>query len=147
MTIQRNFSPVITSADSPAIISFYLRADNPIPGPVTVAFRQDALPVFFLRISRSIFDTVRFSTTGAGTGPFEDLAAFQPEHWYFAEIEADIPNQRARARIDSGPWSDWLPFTTAITQIDRALIQIGSAFQITTSDITAYFDELRWRGE
>ncbi|MBI4119477.1 MAG: C39 family peptidase [Parcubacteria group bacterium] len=143
----KNLNPPITSAIYPATISFFFRVDTPPRGPASVIFRERGDTVFILRVTRrGISDeSLRFSTVSAGEEPFADLVSpVQEGRWYFVEIQTDIRNRRARARVDSASWSNWLSFPTAVTQIDRAQLQLGFPNQIINNDITAYFDELQW---
>ena len=67
------------------------------------------------------------------------LASPNANQWYEAEIEIDQVNDKFRARIDGGIWSNWVgSLGGSFTQIDRILIG-----QATSTTGIAYWDDIR----
>src|SRR3989338_8210789 len=98
---------------------------------------------------RDVFLIFRHEATGnillsgaVGEPPEDFISNSQLGVWYHFDVHVDLENQRARARVDGGPWSAYVPFPAPITSIDHMHLRIGSGPPPPEVDSTAYYDNI-----
>jgi hypothetical protein len=77
---------------------------------------------------------------GVSTIEYITVGSYSANTWYCIDVEYDCSTDKARARVDSGSWSDWGDFYTAISNVSKIEFRCADS---SSTHPTSYIDEIQ----
>ena len=128
----------ITDTSRFTTISFDMRVDSgfALVHP-TDRFFRDVFLIF-----RHVATGNILLSGGVGAPPEVLISNARLGAWYRFDVHVDLENQRVQARVDGGPWSDYVDFPIPIESVNHFHLRVGSGPPPTQVDSTAYYDNI-----